>query len=128
MRRAADEKTDHGKSILNPRLIRQVNIHSSKLWTGRPLDEKGVTAPDTLNAGVPSWDVFRINHYWSRSIEDLKEKVGRGNASRPVPRQIDQHLAMEKTLNDVEDRLIQPLWEEIKARREQPSCPRTERE
>jgi len=56
---------------------------------------------------------LRINHYWSRSIEELTEKLRRGDAWFRRERLIDWHMSEEARLNEVEDRCIQPLARQI---------------
>jgi hypothetical protein len=115
-RRQAKAPRATGKSILNPRLVAEADIHVSKPKVGSLLDEKG--HPPTVRdaAAVPSWDVFRINHYWSKSIEDLRAKVERGFAFTDRERRLEHQLERERRYNDVEDLTILPLWEAIKAR------------
>jgi len=87
------------KSIANPRLIRAIhNPHQFSMWGD---DETHFC------------DELRINHYWSRSLEELLEKLQRGDAWFRRPRLIDYHLSEEGRLNEVEDRCIQPLAREI---------------
>lgn len=96
-RRAAEIRGP--KSIANPRLIRAIhNPHQFSMWG----DEE-----------THFCDELRINHYWSRSIEELLEKLQRGDAWFKRPRLIDHHLTEEARLNEVEDRCIQPLAREI---------------
>lgn len=115
-RREAKARRATGKSILNPRLIAEADIHVSKPKVGSLLDENG--RPPTLRdaAATPSWEVFRINHYWSKSIEDLRAKVARGFAFTDRERQLEHQLERERRYNDVEDLTIQAVWEAIKAR------------
>jgi hypothetical protein len=54
----------------------------------------------------PVLDVLRINHYWSRSLTDLEEKIWRGDASTAELRQRDWHYAYERTLNAERDETI----------------------
>jgi hypothetical protein len=96
-RRAAEIRGP--KSVANPRLIRAIhNPHQFSMWGD---DETHFC------------DELRINHYWSRSIEELLEKIQRGDAWFRRPRLIDYHLSEEAKLNEVEDRCIQPLAREI---------------
>jgi hypothetical protein len=116
--RRSNDRVAHknGKTIVNARLVRRMEVHWAKTWVGETLDENGKTpphGPDRASA-VASHNELRINHYWSKSIEDLKKKVGRGVADRRDDRDLMRHLDTEATLNAVEDRLILPLWKEIK--------------
>jgi hypothetical protein len=116
------DQTALGKVIVNPRLVREMIIHTAKTWVGEPLDEKRRAIPDLDCArGTFTGDRLRINHYWSKSMEDLNEKVQRGRASTSAARILEAHLAKEKTMNDVGDLTIQPLWAAIKADLASPS-------
>jgi hypothetical protein len=111
---AAEQK--NGKSIVNPRLVRHMEVHWAKTWVGETVDENGRPpphGPDKAGA-VASREVFCINHYWSKSIEDLHDKLRRGDAATGEPRDLRRHIATEATLNAVEDRSILPIWEDIK--------------
>lgn len=56
------------KTIVNPRMVYKVGVHQRKYWTSTDLD----TARRPVTSGrAPVLDVLRINHYWSRSLEDL---------------------------------------------------------
>ena len=96
------------KTIANPRWIYAIrNVHLFKYWAGEALD------PDRRRPGgagaLPGLDRLRLNHYWSRSMEDLQTKVGRGDASTTEQRRLDWHLAFEAQLNAEEDRSIIPI-------------------
>ncbi len=110
-----------GKSIVNPRYVRNVgNAHKFALWRGETLDLNriGFSGPDAK--GPPNWkptyDPLRINHYWSRSIEDLTVKVERGDSSYNLWRDLAYHIKAESELNEVEDKTILPIWREIRER------------
>jgi hypothetical protein len=115
--RRLDDPIAHknGKTIVNPRLVRRMEVHWAKTWIGATLDENGRPPPHGPDKAmsVVSHRKLRINHYWSRSIEDLHDKVRRGDATFNVERNLDRHLETESTLNSVEDREIIPIWREI---------------
>ena len=69
------------KSIVNPRMVYKAGVHQCKYWHGTDLDtsRRAVTSDS-----APVLDVLRINHYWSRSLEDLAFKAKRGVAA-PAP-------------------------------------------
>ena len=105
-RRAAELRGP--KSIANPRLIRAIhNPHQFSMWGD---DETHFC------------DELRINHYWSRSIEELAEKLRRGDAWFKRERLVDWHMSEEARLNEVEDRWIQPLAREIAEEFSRASC------
>ena len=85
-----------GKSINNPRLIRRIkSAHGCQFY--------GSSLPSDCDT-----DMLRINHYWSRSFEELakkQQKVGKGIA-RTQPFPMAEMLAREATDNEVEDRVI----------------------
>lgn len=94
------------KTIANPRQLLQFHIHQFKYYTGQGLDTSGQLVTP---AAKPVHDRLRLNHYWSRSIEDLQQKVRRGDCSTTAKRKIKAHLRHEQTLNDQPDFVIQPL-------------------
>jgi hypothetical protein len=103
------------KSIVNPRMVYKANVHQFKYWLGRGLDtSRRFVVPSTTRH--PELDVLRINHYWSRSLEDLKIKIGRGDASSPYLLQPQQYFDFERSLNSETDLTIQPVVTEIRKR------------
>jgi hypothetical protein len=94
-----------------------MNVHRPEIKQKWILDEKRRWQ---FGDDVPiSCDILRVNHYWSRSIAEMAEKVERGNAASGKPRDLEAMLAWERQLNAVEDRLVLPLWEAIRAERRQ---------
>ena len=107
-RRAPAELVHSGKTIANPRLIYAIRSpHLFKFASGDAIDT--LRRPHSAGRDTPVFDVLRYNHYWSRSIEDLRTKVGRGDASTPQSRDLAWHLEFEAQLNEVEDRAIVPI-------------------
>jgi hypothetical protein len=105
------------KSIVNPRMIYKVDIHTSKYWLGGGLD--------TLRRPIgkrsePALDTLRINHYWSRSLEDLEQKIQRGDAVFPQSRDRKWHLNFEKNLTGETDDTIVPIARDIRRRQSAP--------
>ena len=108
-----------GKSIVNPRLVRKYVVHRPReLWDGELLDENRLPPVQRSEGATLSYDILRINHYWSKSIEDLAAKVERGSIcdrNRPK-RKLENWLVRERMLNVSEDTTILPVWREIQAR------------
>lgn len=98
------------KTIANPRWIYGIrNVHTFKYWRGEGLD----TARRPLNAGPPVLDRLRLNHYWSRSLSDLRDKIARGDASTPQKRDPVWHFQFESELNQERDISILPVLDRI---------------
>src|SRR5579883_740416 len=118
VRRAPFGIMDTGKSIVNPRFVRDVpNAHHFTLWRGRTVDAKrrrtqsprGKPAPDRM----PVYDLLRINHYFYKSREDLLEKTKRGDAFYGLQREFDRDLQWDDIANSEEDCAILSIWQEI---------------
>ena len=109
MRAPASLKTV--KTIANPRMVYKAGVHQFKYWTGRALDSSRQIVAKTT---APVFDQLRINHYWSRSLEDLESKIRRGDASLATERDPQWHLAFERGLNDEKDLTIQPIARAIR--------------
>jgi glycosyl transferase family 92 len=117
-RRELLAETDSGKSIVNPRYVRDVpNSHHFKVWKSdtRDTNRARTSSPTSVKSTNrrPVYDLLRIHHYWSRSIEDLSDKVGKGDAFYGGERNFDQHLKREVPMNAEEDLSILPIWCEI---------------
>jgi hypothetical protein len=106
-----------GKSIVNPRLVKKYAVHKPQmLWTGQTLDENRRVPQQRAQDCPLSFETFRINHYWSKSIEDLREKVARGSVcdKRRPPRDLERWLEREAMLNEAEDLAILEHWSRIR--------------
>ena len=91
------------KTIVNPRMVYKPGVHLWKFLAGEALD----THRRTIVPGMPPvLDVLRINHYWSRSLADLDQKIRRGDASTSKSRDKDWHFAFESKLNVERDETI----------------------
>jgi hypothetical protein len=99
------------KTIANPRFVYKVGIHQFKYWGAEALD---TSRRKVLTGREPVLDRLRINHYWSRSVEDLEVKIGRGDASTPNQRQKEWHLNFERSLNVERDETILPVARAIR--------------
>ena len=111
-------ETDSGKSIVNPRYVRDVpNAHHFKVWKGdtRDTNRLPTSNPTSVkpNDERPVYDLLRIHHYWSRSLEDLADKVAKGDAFYGGDRDLNLHLMREAEMNAEEDLSILPIWRKI---------------
>jgi len=94
------------KSIANPRWIYAIrNVHIFKYFRGEALN----MSRESLENRVPRLDSLRLNHYWSRSLADLTDKIARGDASTPDMRDPQWHFDFERELNAEEDLSIVPV-------------------
>ena len=95
------------KTIANPRMVYKVGVHNSKYWHGEARDgaRRRVVSAEIGAVLEP----LRINHYWSRSIEDLRTKIARHDASTPALRNAAGHFEFETKLNDETDESILPI-------------------
>jgi Glycosyltransferase family 92 len=100
------------KSIVNPRMIYKPGIHQCKYWIGQGGDTSRRVV--TRDRTMPVLDILRINHYWSRSLEDLQIKATRGDAAMPGMRNRDWHFDFEKSLNAERDEAILPIARAIR--------------
>jgi hypothetical protein len=109
-------RPDQGKSIVNPRKTQRMGVHLPQQWTGEICDESKRPSPEgTASPERHSTKVLRINHYWARSIQDLREKAARTRASNGGTRSLDAMLEWEAQINCVEDLEIIPLWDKAKS-------------
>ena len=105
------------KTIANPRMVYRVGVHQCKCWQGEALDG---ARRHVDNAGVEAiLEPLRINHYWSRPIEDLRTKIGRNDASTPNLRDAEWHFQFETKLNGETDDSILPIARRIRAQANQ---------
>ena len=98
------------KTIANPRMVYKIGVHVPKFWAGEARDSSGRSIAPGL---APVFDRLRINHYWSRSLADLRDKIARGDASTADRRDPDWHYAFERTLNAEHDESIRPAAEAV---------------
>lgn len=122
-----------GKSIINPRRVFWFRVHLPIISIGRTVDElwQRLVKEDMSSfeqrrlvwARNPA-ELFRINHYWSKSIQELEQKVLRAatgsfhkNERIDLNASLEANLNREKELNIVMDDTIQKLWEVAKSKR-----------
>ena len=100
------------KTIANPRWIYRIrNVHVFKYLFGDALD---TDRNQLIHGGVGALDRLRLNHYWSRSLQDLDAKIRRGDASSAAARKLEWHLEYETKLNAEEDLTILPISRSVR--------------
>jgi hypothetical protein len=104
--RCAPAGTTTVKTIANPRLVYKPGVHQFKYWSGGGRDTAGQAPGREV---TPVFDRLRINHYWSRSLEDLAVKIRRGDATTVAKRTLDSHSRFERGLNHEPDFTILPI-------------------
>ena len=90
------------KSIFRP-------IH----WEGFVESHHMRVAGDTYRA---PFDDFRINHYWTKSVEECRARFDRGRVDVPEPRKWEEFTSTEALYNEVEDPTIWRYLPEVQAR------------
>lgn len=108
----------HVKSVVDPaRTVQPLSPHSFLYADDAPaVDENARPLPASFRSALSSevsGSRLRINHYWSRSLADLRHKIARGRATGAKAYTLDWALELESWLNAVEDRTIVPLAERI---------------
>lgn len=108
----------HIKSIADPsRTIRPRTPHSFAYADGEHAvdeTERPIASPlRDVHSQAVSVGRLRINHYWSRSLADLRDKLARDRLNPSAPRTADWAFRFETWLNAVEDRTILPLAQRL---------------
>jgi len=110
------------KSIVNPRRVASCMGSHYWLYQGKEMAVDENKHPVKSSSSMPATaDVLRINHYWSKSLEDGKVKMTKGAVDQWTidnPRSMDLWNAHDKPLNAVEDREILRFVTELKKRLE----------
>lgn len=124
-----------GKSIINPRRVLTLKAHLPQVYIGRIVTESGLRLPrlrqKLRSVRLEFWskntaERIRINHYWSRSVQELKEKVEKrvspdsvlGSSNRPkLEVALVDFLNREKDLNMVEDFSLLEIWRDAQLNR-----------
>lgn len=118
VKRPINGRLFNGKSIVRPRLMMRYGVHYPALFLGRLIDENGVTillrnhrwfnglrrGAIPRGEGLPTSEIIRINHYWSKSVSDMKSRSLR----RPHGGSgVDDYVRWDaEVLNAIEDREI----------------------
>jgi hypothetical protein len=82
-------------------MIRTYEIHEPTTYWGRVVDENGHTFERGRH--VPTHAKLRINHYWSKSLSELRAKENKFALNRAT---FEDYLRWDDVLNEEEDRVI----------------------
>jgi hypothetical protein len=108
------------KSIVNPRRIAASRSTHHWLYKNQELasDENDQPVKGSISNPATA-EVLRINHYWSKSLEDGQNKVARGSVDEfglKNPRSMELWHKFDNASNAVEDREILRFVPELKRR------------
>ena len=101
----ANSVNQHVKAIVRTELIQDVGVHRPFLKSGCFVDEQGRELRHAYGFRYPvTYDLLRINHYYTKSREEWAGKVSRGRASHPQKRSVN-HFS-DSLFNDENDTFI----------------------
>jgi hypothetical protein len=110
------------KSIVNPRRIAaSANTHHWLYRNGEIASDENEQPVETSRSTPATAEILRINHYWSKSLEDGENKVARGPVDQWTvenPRSMELWRDFDRGFNKVEDREILRFVPELKRRLE----------
>jgi hypothetical protein len=105
------------KSIVNPREAIDLRNPESFIYrSGFAVDENRERAPDDPTPGRSSWELFRMNHYVTKSEGEWRQKIAKPTADTNDPRlQRLRHLPkLEELLNQEPDHVIQAYLPDLR--------------
>jgi hypothetical protein len=118
--RRAESVTPIIKSIVNPRRVAAAADTHHWLYKERNVATDENERPVHTSRSDPATvDILRINHYWSKSLEDGERKVARGAVDQWTvdnPRSMELWREFDRGMNQVEDREILRFVPELKRR------------
>jgi hypothetical protein len=110
------------KSIVNPRRIAApANTHHWLYQNGHIAPDENEQPVETAHSLPATAEVLRINHYWSKSLEDGRNKVARGAVDQWTienPRSMELWHDFDRGMNEVEDREVLRFVPALKRRLE----------
>lgn len=108
------------KSIVNPRRVAApASTHHWLYRNGNVASDENEQPAETSQSVPATAQVLRINHYWSKSLEDGEKKVARGPVDQWTienPRSMELWHEFDSGMNQVEDREILRFLPELKRR------------
>jgi len=110
------------KSIVNPRRVAaSANTHYWLYKNGDIAPDENERPVETSRSIPATTEVLRINHYWSKSLEDGENKIARGTVDQwgvENPRSMKLWHDFDRGMNAVEDREILRFVPALKRRLE----------
>jgi hypothetical protein len=74
--------TLHAKAIVRTSAAEQmIEVHVGKTRSGNTVNEKGQRVPEECWVAAPSFELIQLNHYYTKSYEEMEAKVRRGSAT-----------------------------------------------
>ena len=108
------------KSIVNPRRIAAAKTpHHWVYRNGELASDENEMPVKGSESSLATAEILRINHYWSKSLEDGENKIARGAPDEWTirnPRSMELWHKFDAVLNTVEDREILRFVPELKRR------------
>ena len=100
----------HVKCIVKPKLVGSIGVHRPYLQKGLLVDEHGIEISNAsgIHDSV-SYDILRVNHYYTKSQEEWATKVDRGRADHKEKK--SEQSISEADLNDESDTFILKFYE-----------------
>ena len=116
----AEQPSSIVKSIVNPRRIASASSTHNWVYRNGTLASDETERPVESSRSNPATvEILRINHYWSKSLEDGENKVTRGAVDQWTvdnPRSMELWHEFDRGFNQVEDREILRFIPELKQR------------
>ena len=66
------------KPVIRPEAVQAVYVHVCRMEHGRTIDPTGRTIEPGSHVQKPDYSSGQLNHYYSRSVEEFKKKMERG--------------------------------------------------
>ncbi len=108
------------KSIVNPRRVAaSANTHYWLYQSGQIASDEDERPVRTSQSVPATAEILRINHYWSKSLQDGENKIARGAVDQWTidnPRSMKLWHEFDSRLNKVEDREILRFVPSLKRR------------
>lgn len=71
----------NAKAIVRPAVVKRVSAHNGTTTSQATVDGLNRRVPETHALEVPNYDRIQLNHYYTKSYEEFRAKIGRGQVS-----------------------------------------------